>query len=141
MKAITISQPYASLIARGEKIVENRRRRWNHRGWIVIHAGKGQQYLDADELKEYPTGAAIAVAYLVACLERSSIRQRARTAPDSPIYAAARYTWRQLDEHPHTEGPYCLVLADVKPLVNPVPYRGAQGLFEIPDALINAQLD
>lgn len=141
MKAITISQPYASLIATGQKIVENRRRQCHHRGPIVIHAGKGEQYLDREELKGYPTGCAIAVAYLVACLERSIIRQRARTNGSMPIFAGATYTWEQLDEHRHTEGPYCLILGDVRPLAKPIPWRGQQSLFEIPDALINAQLD
>lgn len=52
MKALTISQPYASLIANGEKWIENRRWETLYRGKLAIHAGKGTQYLDRDELRE-----------------------------------------------------------------------------------------
>jgi activating signal cointegrator 1 len=39
MKALTIRQPWASLIAAGIKTVETRSRRTSHRGPIAIHAG------------------------------------------------------------------------------------------------------
>jgi len=52
MKALTISQPYASLIASGEKWVENRSWPTGYRGPLAIHAGKGTQYLDRRELAE-----------------------------------------------------------------------------------------
>lgn len=39
MKALTIKQPFASLIAHGIKDIENRTWRTNHRGRIYIHAG------------------------------------------------------------------------------------------------------
>jgi len=50
MKALTISQPYASLIASGEKWVENRTWATRYRGPLAIHAGRGTQYLSRDEL-------------------------------------------------------------------------------------------
>ena len=40
MKAITIKQPYASLIVEGIKDIENRTWKTNYRGRILIHAGK-----------------------------------------------------------------------------------------------------
>lgn len=40
MKAITLNQPYASLIAAGIKTIETRRWRTNHRGPLLICAGK-----------------------------------------------------------------------------------------------------
>lgn len=33
-------------------------------------------------------------------------------------------------------GKYCLFLDEIKPLLNRVPYRGRQGIFEVPDELI-----
>ena len=44
MKALTVSQPYASMIG-PEKWVENRRWYTPYRGRLAIHAGKGTQYL------------------------------------------------------------------------------------------------
>lgn len=40
MKALTIKQPYASLIVEGIKDIENRTWKTNYRGRILIHAGK-----------------------------------------------------------------------------------------------------
>ena len=39
MRAITIRQPWAELIVRGDKDVENRSWRTRHRGPLLIHAG------------------------------------------------------------------------------------------------------
>ena len=72
MKAITIKQPYASLIAAGLKEYEFRTWKTNYRGEILIHAGKG---IDKDAMKkfesfklEYPTGCIIAKAKLTDCV-------------------------------------------------------------------------
>jgi len=45
MKAVTIYQPYAELIARGEKRVENRSWRTDYRGPLAIHAGCSRAWL------------------------------------------------------------------------------------------------
>ena len=74
MKALTIQQPNASLIADGEKWVENRTWDTCWRGPLAIHAGKGTRYLTARELIAYPTGAVIAIANLVACVDLTNIR-------------------------------------------------------------------
>ena len=52
MKALTIKQPWASLIIYGDKDVENRSWPTSYRGPLLIHAGKGydvngDQYIDA----------------------------------------------------------------------------------------------
>lgn len=72
MKAITIKQPFASLIAAGLKEYEFRTWKTNYRGEILIHAGKG---IDKDAMKrfeslklEYPTGCIIAKAKLTDCV-------------------------------------------------------------------------
>lgn len=39
MKAITIKQPWASLIVEAGKDIENRSRRTHVRGWVLVHAG------------------------------------------------------------------------------------------------------
>ena len=75
MKALTISQPYASLIANGEKWVENRTWETKYRGPLAIHAGKGTQYLTRRELATYLSGCIIAVAELVACVNIARSRR------------------------------------------------------------------
>jgi hypothetical protein len=44
MKAITLTQPWASLVAIGEKKIETRSWRTNYRGPLAIHAAKGFPY-------------------------------------------------------------------------------------------------
>ena len=72
MKAITIKQPFASLIAAGIKEYEFRTWKTKYRGDILIHAGKG---IDKEAMKryehlnlEYPSGKIIAKATITDCV-------------------------------------------------------------------------
>ncbi len=133
MKAVTISQPYASLIASGEKWIENRD--WypkQFRGAIAIHAGKGEQYLARKALKAFPTGCVIAVARLAACLSMGIIRM----GRDDHVVKNAGMTIREIRAHPHAEGPYCWILRDIVRLDEPIPAKGAQGLWEFDETLL-----
>ena len=59
MKAITIKQPFASLIAAGLKEYEFRTWKTKYRGEILIHAGKGVDKKAMKRLyycKSYPGG-------------------------------------------------------------------------------------
>ena len=114
MKALTISQPFASMIASGDKFVENRTWETLYRGPLAIHAGKGTQYLPKKELAEYPTGCIVAVARLAACFRVTTIRfngdiakaHAKRIAPGTTKFLS------ELARHKHTEGPWCGVLED-----------------------------
>ena len=117
MKALTICQPYAELIARGEKRIENRTWPTSYRGPLAIHAGKSREWLDPDEI-DYPDGelvfgAVVAVADLVGCRRVEDLTGG----------------WR---DHEHAHGPWCWLLANVRRLPTPVPMRGAQGLWDAP---------
>jgi ASCH domain len=74
-KAITIKQPWASLIMAGLKDVENRTWKTNFRGTLAIHAGSGiardamTQY--GHLVGQYPAGAIIGTVELVACITDS----------------------------------------------------------------------
>ena len=113
MKALTICQPYAELIARGEKPIENRNYPIRYRGPLAIHAGKSRGWLDHDDLTEYPDmvfGAVVAIAILYDCVR----------VVDLP---------RDLREHEHANGPWCWLLKDVRRLSAPMPMNGKQGLW------------
>lgn len=66
MKALTVQQPYASLIASGEKWIENRSWHTNYRGPLAIHAAKSSKYIKSKLLAIYPTGRIVAITNLVA---------------------------------------------------------------------------
>ncbi len=132
MKALTILQPWAELIASGVKRIENRSWPTSYRGPLAIHAGKGRRCFDVDAdawrdfygvrmplPDEVTFGAVIAIATLTACVPRDSL------AKEFPELAGS----------PFAEGPYCWVLTDVR-RIEPVPFSGKQMLWEFPDATL-----
>ena len=152
MRALTIHQPYAELVARGEKRVENRSWRTHYRGPLAIHAGQstvrcGETDLwggnrDAHEdLLDF--GAIIAVCELVDCLNIEAVR-RARPLFTTRVSLDAlpgQLGW--VATHAHAEGPWCWVLEDVRRLAEPVRCVGRQSLWVPPAevvAAIEAQL-
>lgn len=91
MKAITIWQPWASLLACGGKRFETRSWATSYRGPIAIHAAKKDVFdalalipvpvalemkkLIGAEWKDLPTGAVIATANLIGCHGITEIRE------------------------------------------------------------------
>lgn len=131
MKALTISQPFASLIASGEKWVENRTWETKYRGPLAIHAGKGTQYLTPAELRRYPAGI-VAVSHLAACFRLEDVmRLDAKLQPFGLLP-------EDVLMHRHAEGPWCWLLRDVRTLAEPYSCRGAQGLWETPKEFSDA---
>lgn len=110
LRALSIQQPWASLIAAGEKRVENRSWQTGYRGLVAIHAGASRAQLDADQAVRLPLGAVIAVARLTAVHHLSEL------PPE----------WR---DDPYANGPFCWVLSDIHRLETPVPCRGHLGLW------------
>jgi activating signal cointegrator 1 len=133
LKALTICQPYAELIMRGQKRVENRTWPTSYRGPLLIHAGKSKSWLSLDDVTlrdtaydipfhEMEFGAIIGVATLDLCVHISLTN------------AVKGYEW--LRAHEHTNGPFCWVLSNVKRFDKPIPFRGRQQLFDVPNDLI-----
>lgn len=131
--AITVRQPWAWAIAAGHKPVENRSWTTSHRGPLAIHAGKtldpaAERFisarLDPDlplppkwwlQPGTLPAGAIVALADLTGfCARRMG---GARECACGSWAMAGAVHWR---------------LARVRPLAEPVPCRGAQGLWTVP---------
>ncbi len=121
MKALTIQQPWAWAIAEGIKCVENRTWSTSYRGELAIHAGKkwdeaGREFLEClgytvpDDL---PRGAIVAVVELV----------------DVVPYGPRLFGSEDLLADPLATGPQCWLLENVRRLEQPIPCRGAQGLW------------
>lgn len=88
MKAITIKQPWASLICEGIKNVENRKWKTNFRGRVLVHAAlkdfnfNGQiiseyqrEFIKAVK-KPYVTGAIIGSVEIIDCIKSSNSPHR-----------------------------------------------------------------
>lgn len=132
MKAITIWQPWASLIAIGAKRIETRSWPAKYRGPLAIHAAvrpwKQNPKDETDrsigltlwetglyhEAKDLPYGAVIATCRLVDCMYitmKHHIEEPERSFGD---YTIGRYAW---------------ILECIRQLEKPVPVKGRQGLW------------
>lgn len=140
MRALTIWQPYASLVAMGHKRVETRSWPTSHRGMLAIHAsvfrddflrqshGTIQNLLRQRELRSLPAweampfGAVVAVAELVYCVQftAENFDQFSTLEHELGYIATGRFGW---------------VLTAVRPLDRPVPCRGANGVWPLTEAI------
>ncbi len=115
MRGLTVRQPWASLIATGQKPIETRSWPTKYRGPIAIHAGLQD---DRDAMRRFgldpnlPRGAIVATANLVEVRRLRPIDQAATLCP-------------------HVDGRYGWILEDIKQLDPPVPRVGAQGLWKV----------
>lgn len=131
MKALTVSQPWANLIASGLKFVENRTWPTSYRGPLAIHAGKGSQYLTPQQLTMYPTGCIIATCELVNCVHIEIVNRRCNIELLSqPISNFSKKTLLDVARHDFTEGPYLWILDNIRPVIDH-PIKGAQGLWNV----------
>lgn len=128
MKCLTVSQPWASLIAGGDKYIENRSWSSNYRGPLAIHAGLGSQYLSKDELAKYRTGEIIAVGELADCVALVYVRSLALNFGDSCRVGETGRTAGEIVADRYCEGPWLWILKDVR-AVEPVKIKGKQGLW------------
>lgn len=132
IRGLTVRQPWSFAIAKLGKNVENRTRKFGYRGWLAIHAGASMGTLaDYDgALRSIVriTGRPIS-AVDAGAQRRSVIVAVARLADvcsaavDS--WCGGHGPWGEPDAH-H------LLLAEVRPLADPVPCKGALGLWRLP---------
>lgn len=130
MRVLTIHQPYASLIANGEKWTENRTWFTEYRGPLAIHAGLYQGRVPKSDREMYSWGSIIAVAEMVACVNhRDCWRQ-----DEAALIPGSKKTWGEFRSHVHAEGPCCFVLENVR-RVEPYEITGHQGLWLLPSGV------
>lgn len=103
MKALSVKQPWANLIASGDKVIETRNWATNYRGELLIVSSKAPRI--------EPAGYALAVASLVDC--------RPMTERDEPDACCPAYP-----------GAYAWVLENIRK-IEPYPVRGRLGIFDI----------
>lgn len=122
LRALTLHQPWAAAVAYLGKDVENRTRRTNWRGLVLIHAGAR---VDRDALRHVP-------ADLTTGMPGKAVVAVARITDAHPDCHGECSTWAQ-------PGAWHWQLADVVALTEPVPAAGAQGLW-IPDTSLRSRV-
>ncbi|MGR6127871.1 ASCH domain-containing protein [Paenibacillus sp. SER-28] len=146
MKAITIMQPWATLIALGEKKFETRGWATKYRGPLAIHAG---QKIDREaclsrtindvllkhgiiSLTDLPTGAIVASSHLSECykveyMHNSGIIGLKAENGKFRLWAGARKNEYYFGDY--SDGRYAWELANVQALAEPIPAKGMQRLW------------
>ena len=135
MKGVSMWQPWASAVALGIKGPETRGWSTKYRGDLVIHAAqrwtREQREFAAVERAlgrlpaRLPLGALICVVRLVDVVPTDKA-----ILSVSPIeklygdYSSGRFAW---------------IFEDIRPLPDPIGYKGAQGFFNIPDDTLPAE--
>lgn len=141
MKAITIWQPWASLLVMGQKLYETRSWTTTYCGPIAIHAAKRpvRRTLDAlvadrrdgwvtldylyeglfthpGSLDQLPTGAIVGTGYLLRCnlIDEAFVAQLTPQERALGDFTLGRYAWE---------------FEQMAQLAAPIPARGAQGLW------------
>lgn len=137
MKALSLWQPWATLIALGVKDYETRTWATRHSGPLLIHAAKRPLGRDERRMLGYkvfakhipdpealPFGAALCVVDLGECIPTEFIG----LADDDEDWAFGDFA----------DGRFAWELKNVRRFAKPIPMRGAQGLFEAPLSLEEA---
>lgn len=140
MKVITIRQPWATLIALGEKRFETRSWRTKYREKIAIHAGKNidkaacQQEPIRSVLAKHgynsenlPTGVILATCKLSDCLKVTENLAMAAFLDNHEMVTDNEYYFGDF-----SEGRYAWELQDIQALKNSIPAKGQLSLWEYP---------
>lgn len=149
MRAVTLTEPWASAIAAGLKRVETRKFPSRYRGLLAVHAASRvpaevlaevdepgalrdlvARLLDAPVSRDWPDrlprGRVVAVAELVSILRAEEARERLSPAEVAlGDYADGRYAW---------------MLGGVWRVRDPFLWRGNLGLWTLPDKRLEGQV-
>ena len=132
MRAISLWQPWATAIALGVKRVETRHWSTRYRGPLLIHAARR---FDAEQREfasvertlgrlpsRLPLGALVAVAIL------------ADVRPTDELHSEVSAIERLYGNY--GPGRFGWLLRDIRPLPEPIPYKGHQSFFDVPDSVL-----
>ena len=138
MKAISLWQPWASAIADGKKKIETRSWYTKYRGPLLIHATKKiistperivikslcNQYGYNPYFYAMPYGEIICRVVLVHCKLITIYN-----IPDG----------LEMNLGDYTQGRFMWIIDHLKKFKTPIPFRGSQGFFEVPDELMEVK--
>ena len=143
MKAISLKQPWATLVILGAKVYETRSWRTSHRGPLAIHAGTTL----ADDMKrlcsqepycsvlraagyraaiDLPRGAVLGTVTVVDVYATEDLEPESLPANELAFgdFRPGRFAWK---------------LANPAPLTTPIAFGGRRNLFEIPDNIFELE--
>lgn len=141
MKALSLTQPWATLVVTGEKRIETRSWSTNFTGRVAIHASKGfpkwaKECVNAEFFEEslrrfgyrspstLPTGSIIGLATIMGCRRTEDVgHQLSEKEQEFGDYYEGRFAW---------------FLTDPVQFGVPIPCKGALGLWTVPEEIAKA---
>ena len=163
MKALTLWQPWATLVALQQKKIETRSWGTTYRGTLAIHASKNmppeakalcqeQPFARAlnwvdNHTNRLPLGAIVAVCEIADVRDIVVFENSAKLRKYN--FATLANEYLDLPREPersfgdYTPGRYTWFLSNIRALVRPIPCRGYQQLWDVTadiEAVINEQL-
>lgn len=135
MKVLTLTQPWATLVAIGAKRIETRSWQTTYRGPLLIHAGKGLAGMSRADLEEI-----ISTEPFTSALEAAGITE-ASQLPRGAIVARCvlvdverveklRVSTQERAFGNYAPGRFGWLLSDIRALPEPIPAKGALGLWD-----------
>lgn len=141
MKALTLTQPWASLVALQQKRIETRSWSTPYRGELVIHAAKGfpkwaKETCEEDQFStalggmtadQLPRSQGLCVVRLLACIKTTEMHKAEHVFGKKP-------SANEIYFGDYSEGRFAWLLEFVRPLEQTDPVRGALGLWDWKEA-------
>jgi activating signal cointegrator 1 len=156
VKAITLWEPWASLVARNEKKIETRSWKTKYRGPLAIHAAASvpkwvrelcPKFGKLLGIKDYngswlyylehgvgPFGKVVATCRLVDCFEITEIHGRVWAI--NPNGSNIHIEGNEKEFGDYTSGRYAWILEDTKPLTEPISAKGKQRLWNWDERMV-----
>lgn len=141
MKALTIQQPWATLIMLGAKTIETRSWNTRYRGPLLIHAASGKPKLNKQLCKEYPFSEYIEDFFYLPfgkIIGRAVLKE---TFTSQHLKGAFRFHPSAYPEHEqefgdYSDGRYGWLLHDIELFKTPIPAKGQLGLWDFDEKLL-----
>lgn len=139
-RAISITQPWASLMAIGAKKVETRAWRTHFRGWVAIHAAKAFP----EECRALLNDDAFAGALDAAGVDRDALPLGQILAVTEIVHCeraeSANVTEQEAAFGNYAPGRYAIVTAGVRRLKTPITIRGALSIWRLQNPITELDL-
>ena len=135
MKAISLWQPWASAMARGDKRNETRSWAISHRGDLLICSAKRRPTRDETGSENFDAAMALPYGFALCVVEVFDCRGVEWVA-GRPEFTQLE---RELGDYTPGIGRYAWLTRNLRTFTRPFPVRGAQGLFGVPDDVIERE--
>lgn len=162
IKAISLWQPWATLVILGVKRFETRGKRTNYRGPLLIHAAQRNPFTASDDIHQLlyrepfcsvlqklqwklPLGCLLGMVNVDACYQVAmngkdiELMQVGNGDIGRPVFAPLP-TGDELAFGNYAVGRYAWKFSNPRAFENPIDYKGSQGIFHVPAGVVADQM-